>query len=162
MAYNTNTTEQAPITFTVESSTDSKRLTLTLPLTTLVLDLKKKALKPGNANTPVERQRLVYSGGDLKDTDILGTYTINDSHTIYLEWNDAGDLQPQGMAGQDAGGGNLGWGQGPGTQYAELYATQLGILQEMGFCDSENNIKALRHGNGNVNMAVDLLSNWSR
>ncbi|KAJ5944524.1 hypothetical protein N7516_004692 [Penicillium verrucosum] len=47
-------------------------------------------------------------------------------------------------------------------QYAELYATQLGILQEMGFCDSETNIEALKQANGNVNMAVDLLSNWSR
>ena len=39
----------------------------------------------------------------------------------------------------------------------ELYATQLQQLEEMGFFDRAENIRALRATNGNVNAAVERL-----
>ena len=39
----------------------------------------------------------------------------------------------------------------------ELYATQLLQLEEMGFFDRAENIRALRATNGNVNAAVERL-----
>lgn len=39
----------------------------------------------------------------------------------------------------------------------ELYATQLAQLQEMGFFDTQENIRALRATSGNVNAAVERL-----
>lgn len=39
----------------------------------------------------------------------------------------------------------------------ELYATQLSQLQEMGFFDTEENIRALRATSGNVHAAVERL-----
>ena len=99
MADETATTEQAPITFTVKSSTDAK-YTLTLPLTTLVSDLKQKLSTPENADTPAERQRLIYSGRVLKDTETLETYKIKDGHTIHLVKSAASNQQRQNTAAQ--------------------------------------------------------------
>ena len=39
----------------------------------------------------------------------------------------------------------------------ELYATQLSQLQEMGFYDTQDNIRALRATAGNVHAAVERL-----
>jgi ubiquilin len=39
----------------------------------------------------------------------------------------------------------------------ELYATQLSQLQEMGFFDTQENIRALRATAGNVHAAVERL-----
>lgn len=39
----------------------------------------------------------------------------------------------------------------------ELYATQLSQLQEMGFFDTQENIRALRATSGNVHAAVERL-----
>ena len=39
----------------------------------------------------------------------------------------------------------------------ELYATQLQQLQEMGFFDTQENIRALRATSGNVHAAVERL-----
>lgn len=39
----------------------------------------------------------------------------------------------------------------------ELYATQLTQLQEMGFFDTQENIRALRATSGNVHAAVERL-----
>ncbi|KAF4761987.1 hypothetical protein HAV15_006941 [Penicillium sp. str.  len=99
MADETATTEQAPITFTVKSSTDAK-YTLTLPLTTLVSDLKQKLSTPENADTPAERQRLIYSGRVLKDTETLETYKIKDGHTIHLVKSAASNQPRQNTAAQ--------------------------------------------------------------
>ena len=99
MADETATTEQAPITFTVKSSTDAK-YTLTLPLTTLVSDLKQKLSTPENADTPAERQRLIYSGRVLKDTETLESYKIKDGHTIHLVKSAASNQQRQNTAAQ--------------------------------------------------------------
>ncbi|CAG7983209.1 unnamed protein product [Penicillium nalgiovense] len=99
MADETATPEQAPITFTVKSSTDAK-YTLTLPLNTLVSDLKQKLSSPEYADTPAERQRLIYSGRVLKDTETLETYKIKDGHTIHLVKSAASNQQHQNTAAQ--------------------------------------------------------------
>lgn len=39
----------------------------------------------------------------------------------------------------------------------ELYATQLSQLQEMGFFDTQENVRALRATSGNVHAAVERL-----
>lgn len=75
--------EETSITFNVKASNDA-RFTLTLPETTTVLDLKNKLSSSEYADTPAERQRLIYSGRVLKDNDTLATYKIKDGHTIHL------------------------------------------------------------------------------
>lgn len=83
MADDTAAAEEAPITFIVKASNDAK-YTLTLPLSTQVLELKEKLAGSEYADTPAERQRLIYSGRVLKDNDTLATYKIKDGHTIHL------------------------------------------------------------------------------
>jgi ubiquilin len=97
MADDAATSEEAPITFTVKSSTDAK-YTLTLPLTTLVSDLKQKLSSSEYADTPAERQRLIYSGRVLKDTETLNAYNIKDGHTIHLVKSAASNQQRQNTA----------------------------------------------------------------
>ena len=92
MADDTATTEEAPITFTVKSSTDAK-FTLTLPLSTLVSELKEKLSTSEYADTPADRQRLIYSGRVLKDNETLETYKIKDGHTIHLVKSAASNQQ---------------------------------------------------------------------
>ncbi|KAJ5349265.1 Ubiquitin-like protein DskB [Penicillium brevicompactum] len=95
---------EAPITFTVKSSTDAK-FTLTLPLTTLVSDLKQKLAGSEYADTPAERQRLIYSGRVLKDTETLDTYKIKDGHTIHLVKSAASNQTRQNTAAQPSPAG---------------------------------------------------------
>lgn len=76
-------TEENSIAFSVKASNDS-RFTLTLPESTTVLDLKNKLSSSEYADTPADRQRLIYSGRVLKDNDTLATYKIKDGHTIHL------------------------------------------------------------------------------
>lgn len=92
MADDTATTEETPITFTVKSSTDAK-FTLTLPLSTLVSELKEKLSTSDYADTPADRQRLIYSGRVLKDNETLETYKIKDGHTIHLVKSAASNQQ---------------------------------------------------------------------
>lgn len=101
MADETAATEEAPITFTVKSSTDAK-YSLTLPLTTLVSDLKQKLSTSEYADTPAERQRLIYSGRVLKDNETLETYKIKDGHTIHLVKSAQSNQQRQNAAAQPA------------------------------------------------------------
>ena len=79
----TTSAEEAPITFSIKASNDAK-YTLTLPLSTPILELKEKLAGPEYADTPVERQRLIYSGRVLKDNDTLAAYKIKDGHTVHL------------------------------------------------------------------------------
>ena len=79
----TTSAEEAPITFSIKSSNDTK-YTLTLPLSTPILELKERLAGSDYADTPVERQRLIYSGRVLKDNDTLATYNVKDGHTIHL------------------------------------------------------------------------------
>lgn len=83
MADDTAAADESPIAFTVKSSNDVK-YTLTLPLSTQVSELKEKLSAPEYADTPPERQRLIYSGRVLKDNETLGTYKIQDGHTVHL------------------------------------------------------------------------------
>lgn len=92
MADDTAATEEAPITFTVKSSTDAK-FTLSLPLSTLVSELKEKLSSSEYADTPAERQRLIYSGRVLKDNETLESYKIKDGHTIHLVKSAASNQQ---------------------------------------------------------------------
>ncbi|KAJ5476817.1 Ubiquitin-like protein DskB [Penicillium sp. IBT 31633x] len=116
MADDTAATKDAAITFTVKSSTDAK-YTLTLPLATLVSDLKQKLSSSEYADTPAERQRLIYSGRVLKDTETLEAYKIKDGHTIHLVKSAASNQQRQNTATQ-ASSGNAAAGATPNTAAA--------------------------------------------
>ena len=96
MADDATAAEEAPITFTVKASNDAK-YTLTLPLSTQVLDLKEKLASSEYADTPAQRQRLIYSGRVLKDNDTLATYKIKDGHTVHLV-KSAASNQNQGQS----------------------------------------------------------------
>lgn len=104
MADDTAAAEEAPITFTVKSSTDAK-YTLTLPLTTLVSDLKQKLASSDYTDTPAERQRLIYSGRVLKDTETLNAYKIKDGHTIHLVKSAASNQPRPNAAAQSSPAG---------------------------------------------------------
>ncbi|KAJ5272970.1 Ubiquitin-like protein DskB [Penicillium angulare] len=101
MADDAGVADEAPITFTVKSSTDAK-YTLTLPLSTLVSDLKQKLSSSEYADTPADRQRLIYSGRVLKDTETLDTYKIKDGHTIHLVKSAASNQQRSNTSGQSS------------------------------------------------------------
>ncbi|KAL2493519.1 Ubiquitin domain-containing protein DSK2b [Forsythia ovata] len=55
------------------------------------------------------------------------------------------------------GAGGLSVPSNPNVPPEELYATQLSQLQEMGFFDTQENIRALRATSGNVHAAVERL-----
>ncbi|PSS32251.1 Ubiquitin domain-containing protein [Actinidia chinensis var. chinensis] len=55
------------------------------------------------------------------------------------------------------GAGGLTVPNNPDVLPEELYATQLQQLQEMGFFDTQENIRALRATSGNVHAAVERL-----
>lgn len=55
------------------------------------------------------------------------------------------------------GAGSLSVPNNPDVPPEELYATQLSQLQEMGFFDTQENIRALRATSGNVHAAVERL-----
>lgn len=101
MADDAGVPDDAPITFTVKSSTDAK-FTLTLPTTTPVSELKEKLSTSEYADTPAERQRLIYSGRVLKDTETLQTYKIKDGHTIHLVKSAASNQQRGNASGQSS------------------------------------------------------------
>ncbi|KAI9771142.1 MAG: hypothetical protein M1840_002493 [Geoglossum simile] len=102
MADDSSSADETPITFNIKSSSDAK-FTLTLPLNTTVLDLKKKLAEPAFADIPTERQRLIYSGSILKDGETLGHYKIKDGHTVHLV-KSAASNQRQNPASSAAGG----------------------------------------------------------
>ena len=83
MADDTATADESPITFNVKAANDPK-WTFTLPASTPVSELKEKLSTSEYADTPAERQRLIYSGRVLKDHDTLSTYKIKDDHTVHL------------------------------------------------------------------------------
>ncbi|RAK87713.1 ubiquitin-like protein DskB [Aspergillus costaricaensis CBS 115574] len=97
MADDTAAAEDAQITFNVKSSNDAK-YTLTLPSSTSVSDLKEKLSSSEYADTPAERQRLIYSGRVLKDNETLATYKIKDGHTIHLVKSAPSNVRPGGAA----------------------------------------------------------------
>lgn len=69
------------------------------------------------------------------------------------------DMLMSMLGGQGAGG--MGGPNVPDVPPEQLYATQLSQLQEMGFFDVQENIRALRATSGNVHAAVErLLGNF--
>ncbi|KZV48716.1 hypothetical protein F511_19256 [Dorcoceras hygrometricum] len=67
------------------------------------------------------------------------------------------------LGGFGAGGLNAPSTNNPNVPPEELYATQLSQLQDMGFYDREENIRALQATSGNVHAAVErLLGNTAR
>ncbi|KAJ5623552.1 ubiquitin-like protein DskB [Penicillium lividum] len=94
-------TEDGPITFTVKSSNDAK-YSLTLPLSTPVSELKEKLSSSEYADTPADRQRLIYSGRVLKDNETLATYNIKDGHTIHLVKSAASNQQRSNTSAQSS------------------------------------------------------------
>lgn len=99
MADDTGVANDTSITFTVKSSTDAK-FTLTLPISTPVSELKQKLSSAEYADTPADRQRLIYSGRVLKDNETLETYKIKDGHTIHLVKSAPSNQQRTAAAGQ--------------------------------------------------------------
>lgn len=83
MADPTAAGEDAPITFNVKSSSGPK-ISVSVPLSTTVADLKTKLAESDMANVPVPSQRLIYSGKVLKDTETLETYKVKEGNTIHL------------------------------------------------------------------------------
>ena len=75
--------DETPITFHIKSSADAK-YDITMPLSATVLDLKTKLAGSEYADIPPDRQRLIYSGRVLKDSDTLATNKIKEGHTIHL------------------------------------------------------------------------------
>lgn len=92
--------DETPITFNVKASNDAK-YTLTLPLSTQVSELKEKLSTSEYADTPAERQRLIYSGRVLKDNETLASYNIKEGHTVHLV-RSAASNQRQGAPTQSA------------------------------------------------------------
>jgi ubiquilin len=89
MADENASTEEASITIKIRASNET-RYSLTLPESTTVLELKNKLSTAEYADTPPERQRLIYSGKILKDDDTLASWKIKDGHTIHLVKSVAG------------------------------------------------------------------------
>jgi ubiquilin len=83
MAENTEGTSDPQITFKVKTSGDSNH-TITMAESATVLDLKTKLSGADFENTPVERQRLIYSGRVLKNEETLGFYKIKNGNTIHM------------------------------------------------------------------------------
>ncbi|KAK4242683.1 hypothetical protein C8A03DRAFT_11134 [Achaetomium macrosporum] len=83
MADSGDTGGDAQITFKVKSSND-KTHTITMAESATVLDLKTKLAGSDFEDTPVERQRLIYSGRIMKDSDALSVYKIKHMNTIHM------------------------------------------------------------------------------
>ncbi|KAL0726053.1 hypothetical protein Bca4012_022146 [Brassica carinata] len=71
--------------------------------------------------------------------------------------NNGGPASLMNMFGSLGAGGGLSGASQSDVPPEELYATQLQQLEEMGFFDRAENIRALRATNGNVNAAVERL-----
>lgn len=69
------------ITINIKSSGDSK-YEITVDPTSTVEDLK--VIISAKADVPPERQRLIYSGKVLKDTETVSSYKIQNGHTVHL------------------------------------------------------------------------------
>ncbi|GAB1310243.1 Deubiquitination-protection protein dph1 [Madurella fahalii] len=83
MADNGETGSDAQITFKVKTVGD-KTHTITMSESATVLDLKTMLAEANFEDIPVERQRLIYSGRIMKDSDALSVYKIKSNNTIHL------------------------------------------------------------------------------
>lgn len=71
------------ISFSVKASNDQK-FSLSVSDSLTVAELKDKLSTSDYADLPTERQRLIYSGRVLKDTDKLSAYNIKDGNTVHM------------------------------------------------------------------------------
>lgn len=83
MSDDTTAGDDRHITFNIKSSSDAKHV-VTVPESMTVLDLKQKLSTSEYADTPADRQRLIYSGRVLKDNDTLAVYKIKDGNTVHM------------------------------------------------------------------------------
>ncbi|KAK6204262.1 uncharacterized protein RJT21DRAFT_5800 [Scheffersomyces amazonensis] len=75
------------ISITIKSSGDNK-YELTIDPTITVLQLKEQIAE--QASIAADRQRLIYSGKVLKDTETIASYNVQTGHTIHLVKSAAG------------------------------------------------------------------------
>jgi ubiquilin len=75
--------EATQITFKVKSSGDKTHV-ITMADSATVLDLKTKLAGSDFEDTPIERQRLIYSGRVMKNDDALSVYKIKNQNTIHM------------------------------------------------------------------------------
>lgn len=115
----------------IKSSGD-KKYEVTVDASSTIEDLK--VIISAEADVPPERQRLIYSGKVLKDTETVASYKIQDGHTIHLVKSAApkaeaatGSASPTGSttgAASPANSGsvpsNLAAGQGSFNPLADL------------------------------------------
>ncbi|CUM45673.1 uncharacterized protein AC631_01556 [Debaryomyces fabryi] len=69
------------ISITIKSSGDTK-YEVTVSPTITVLELKNEIAD--KSSVPADRQRLIYSGKVLKDTETVASYKVQSGHTIHL------------------------------------------------------------------------------
>ena len=75
--------EEVQLSFNVKSSSDVK-YSMIMPASATVFDLKTKLSSTEYADLPTDRQRLIYSGRVLKDSETLGSYNIKEGNTLHL------------------------------------------------------------------------------
>lgn len=83
MADSAEAGSEAQVTFKVKSSND-KTHTITMDESASVLDLKTKLASTDFEDIPADRQRLIYSGRIMKDSDALSVYKIKNMNTIHM------------------------------------------------------------------------------
>ena len=128
-AASTSEDNEQQITFNVKSSAEAKYV-ITVPLSTTIADLKQKLSTSEYASLPPDRQRLIYSGRVLKDTDTVTSCKIKDGNTVHLvrgaESNNRQNPANQGGAASVPPGAasnvpsNIAAGTGTGNPLAHL------------------------------------------
>ncbi|KAH9204155.1 ubiquitin-related domain-containing protein, partial [Leptodontidium sp. 2 PMI_412] len=86
MSPNESLTEDAysQITFQVKICNDGNVRNITIAKTATVLELKIQLAGSNYENLPMDRQRLIYSGRLMKDSECLNLYNIKPGSTIYM------------------------------------------------------------------------------
>lgn len=153
-----NSADDAPITFNIKSSNDTK-YTITISLSSTVADLKEKLATKDFADIPVDRQRLIYSGRVLKDAETLATYKIQAGNTVHLVKGAASNIRQnaanQGSSAPAALPTSLSSGTGnnplaglTGARYAgfaqlpsqDMFGPDGGVRQNLTLCFFENSL----------------------
>src|SRR5689334_19631203 len=93
MADSSETGSDAQVTFKVKSSND-KTHTITMDESATVLELKTKLAGSDFEDIPADRQRLIYSGRIMKDSDALSVYKIKNMNTIHMVKSARSNAQP--------------------------------------------------------------------
>lgn len=91
------------ITFLVKSSNDTK-YPVSILETATIRELKEKLAGSDYADTPVERQRLIFSGRVLKDSDTIASAKIKEGHTVHLVKSAASNVRQNPAASASSSG----------------------------------------------------------